>query len=519
MALSKKKKWIIGGAVALAALLILPRACAGPKNAANTVSYVEEHPEARSLVKTLGGSGMLKPANSYTVTTLIEGEVLSAEFEEGDIVDKDSVLFTIDSSDISNSIERAGISLDQARRNYNNAADLKNVKAGSSGTVYSLYVREGDNVSAGAPVAVIRDSSCMLVKLPFQADDAAGFYVGQTAEVSLPESFTSVSGTVTEISGSDMVGAGGGVYRNVTIEIPNPRALDSGQNASASIAGKYSAEMGTLSCRSESTVYAGASGTVDRIIIPEGSEVLKDQTILTLSGKSIDDQIKSASDTLRSAQLSMNSTQDQLDSYTIKSPISGTIVDKQYKTGDTVSAGKVLCTIYDLSFLEMTLNIDELDIRFVEVGQKVTLSADAAPDSVYSGVVTKVSVAGTSTGGTTTYPVTIRIDDTEGLLPGMNADADITVASLDSALSIPNAAVMRGGLVLVTKGSPSAVNAVEAEAPEGYVFVKVETGVSSDEYVQILSGLSADDTIAYIPQSTASDDLFTIMMNQSRGRS
>ena len=134
-------------------------------------------------------------------------------------------------------------------------------------------------------------------------------------------------------------------------------------------------------------------------------------------------------------------------------------------------------------------------------------------------MVTKVSVAGTSTGGTTTYPVTIRIDDTEGLLPGMNADADITVASLDSALSIPNAAVMRGGLVLVTKGSPSAVNAVEAEAPEGYVFVKVETGVSSDEYVQILSGLSADDTIAYIPQSTASDDLFTIMMNQSRGRS
>ena len=45
-------------------------------------------------------------------------------------------------------------------------------------------------------------------------------------------------------------------------------------------------------------------------------------------------------------------------------------------------------------------------------------------DQTYTGVVTKVSVAGTTSGGATTYPVTIRIDETDGLLPGMNVDAD-----------------------------------------------------------------------------------------------
>lgn len=50
----------------------------------------------------------------------------------------------------------------------------------------------------------------------------------------------------------------------------------------------------------------------------------------------------------------MENTQKQLENYTITSPISGTVIDKEYKAGDTVESGKTLCTIYDLSYLEMT---------------------------------------------------------------------------------------------------------------------------------------------------------------------
>ena len=74
---------------------------------------------------------------------------------------------------------------------------------------------------------------------------------------------------------------------------------------------------------------------------------------------------------------------------------------------------------------------------------------------------------GSSSGGTTTYPITIRIDDTDGLRPGMNANAEIVVAEANNALVVPNAAVIRGGYVLVSKKSPSAANAVEdMDAPE-----------------------------------------------------
>lgn len=75
----------------------------------------------------------------------------------------------------------------------------------------------------------------------------------------------------------------------------------------------------------------------------------------------------------------------------------------------------------------MTLDVDELDILDIAVGQKAEITADAIDDRTFEGVVTSISSAGTTSGGTTTYPVTIRIDDTGSLMPGMNATAALDI--------------------------------------------------------------------------------------------
>ena len=133
----------------------------------------------------------------------------------------------------------------------------------------------------------------------------------------------------------------------------------------------------------------------------------------------------------------------------------------------------------------------------------------------FTGVVTKVSVVGTTSGGTTTYPVTVRIDDTEGLRPGMNVDAEIVLSSADGVLAIPSMAVNRGNTVLITSDSPSAVNALEQEAPEGYVYVQVTIGVSDDSYIEITSGLQEGDTVAYL--RAASSESGSMMMGGMPG--
>ena len=83
-------------------------------------------------------------------------------------------------------------------------------------------------------------------------------------------------------------------------------------------------------------------------------------------------------------------------------------------------------------------------------------------------------------------------------MPGMNATAVIDIASAEDALSVPNAAIVRGNYVLVTESSPSAANADPSmKTPDGYVYVKVTTGVSDDDYIAVTSGLKEGDTIAY----------------------
>ena len=507
--LKKNWKWLVPVvcvAVAGGVFLLRPQQA---KPASVDASYTEAAPERRDVTNTLSGTGTLNPANTYTVKSLVEGKVLTGTIEEGDIVEESNVLYTIDSSDASTNFEKAEIAMQQAQRSYDKVVDRQYVRAEVAGVVSSLKVTKGDEVTSGQEVAVIRDSSKMLLTLEFPAADAANFSVGQSAAVTLDGTFEQLDGTVTSVSGTDALSAGNLLTRTVTITVKNAGGLTTAQAATASINGVSSIGSATFAYQAERTLTAQASGTVTSINVQEGSEVAKDDIILGLSGDDLTESIQSASESLRSAEISMQNLQDAMNNYTITAPISGTIIEKDAKVGDAVKAGDTLCIVYDLSYLEMSINVDELQISSITVGQKVQISADAVPDKTYVGTVTRVSMKGASNSGTTTYPVTIRIDDTDGLRPGMNANAEIVVAEAKNALVVPNAAVMRGSYVLVTKDSPSAANAdTTMEAPEGFVYVPVKIGVSDDDYTQIVSGIQEGDTIGYDPSSVSSDSYY-----------
>ena len=507
--LKKNWKWLVPVlcvAVAGGVFLLRPQQA---KPASVDASYTEAAPERRDVTNTLSGTGTLNPANTYTVKSLVDGKVLTGTIEEGNIVEESNVLYTIDSSDASTNFEKAEIAMQQAQRSYDKVVDRQYVRAEVAGVVSSLKVTKGDEVTSGQEVAVIRDSSRMLLTLEFPAADAANFSVGQSAAVTLDGTFEQLNGTVTSVSGTDALSAGNLLTRTVTIMVKNAGGLTTAQAATASINGVSSIGSATFAYQAERTLTAQAAGTVTSINVQEGSDVAKDDIILGLSGDDLTESIQSASESLRSAEISMQNLQDTMNNYTITAPISGTIIEKDAKVGDAVKTGDTLCIVYDLSYLEMNINVDELQISSISVGQQVQITADAVPDKTYVGTVTRVSMKGTSNGGTTTYPVSIRIDDTDGLRPGMNANAEIVVAEAKNALVVPNAAVVRGSYVLVTKDSPSAANADTAmEAPEGFVYVPVKTGVSDDDYTQIVSGIQEGDTIGYDPSSVSSDSYY-----------
>lgn len=478
-----------------------------PKNEkpVNTgVTYRETLPQVRDLSNTLSGTGTLNPADTYSVKSLVSGKILTDTFEEGDIVEEGTILYTVDSTDAATKLEQAEISLQQTQRSYDKTVDRQYVRAEVAGTVSSLKVAKGDEVKSGQEVAVIRDSSKMVLVLEFPAADAARFSVGQTAQVTLDGTFEQLEGTVTAVTGTDALSVGNLLTRTVTLTVRNAGGLTTAQAATATVNGVSCIAAKNFEYQAERTLTALASGTVIAINVPEGGDVEKNDIILQLSGEDLTETIQSASETLRSAELSLENLQEAMNNYTITSPINGTVIEKKSKAGDALSSSTEMCTIYDLSYLEMTIYVDELQISALSVGQKVQVTADAVRDRSYVGVVTRVSMKGNTSGGTTTYPITIRIDETDGLRPGMNATCEIVISEAADTLSVPNAAIVRGSYILVTKDSPSAVNAdPEMVAPDGYVYVPVKTGVSDDDYTEIVGGITAEDTVAYDPSSVS----------------
>ncbi len=518
----KKRRWkkfaVAGVALVVAAGVGWQMLSPGQSSAASATSYTTAEVTRMDVSSSITGSGTLEAADSYSVTTLIEGSILTADFEEGDEVEEGTILYTIDSSDASNSLEQAEISLNQAQRSYNNQLESQEdltITAPVAGQVYSIDVEVGDDVTAGETVATIRDSQTMSLEVSFPADDASSFYVGQSATVTLDSTFETLTGTISKISGTDTVLTGNVIVRTVTIDVSNPGGLSTEQTASAAVGTATRTASGTFTYKEEETVTAQVSGEVSSIRVSEGDQVSSGQTLIVLTSDDLDDSLQSASESLRNAEISLENQYENLDDYTITSPIKGTIVDKNYNAGETTEANQVLCTIYDLSYLTMTLSVDELDIASIEVGQSVSIVADAVEDTTYTGTVTKVSVAGTSSGNATTYPVTIRIDETDGLLPGMSVDATIELASAEDVLAIPSAALNRGDTVLVTADSPSAANGTLVESTtedgEDYYSVEITTGVSGDDYIEIVSGLQEGDTVAYIPTSSSSSEMGMMM--------
>ena len=485
---------------AVAAAVLLPKN--SKKAVQASTQYMEAALERRDITNTFSGSGTISAANTYTVKSLVKGTVLTADFEVGDTIEKGTVLYTIDSSDVATSVEKAQLALEQAQRSYDDTADAQYIRSVIGGTVASIKVKAGDYVTAGQEIATVRDDSSLLLTLEFPAADASGFAVGQAAEVILNGTFETLSGTVQAVAGTDTISSGNLLVRTVTIAVKNNGSLTTAQAASATINGVSALASARFDYQHQQTVTATTNGTVAAVCVKEGTAIEANTAIVQLSGTELSRQVQSAADSLLNAQLSMSDTQKQMENYTITSPISGTVIQKNVKAGDTVgtdtTASETLCTIYDLSYLEMTLNVDELEILSIKEGQTVTITADAISDRTFTGVVTSVSAAGTTTGGTTTYPVTIRIDDTGDLLPGMNATAEIEVSSASNALAVPNGSVVRGNYVLVTKDSPSAANAVQdMTAPDGYVYVKITTGTSDNDSIEVTGGLQEGDTIAY----------------------
>lgn len=541
----------------------------------------------QTIQQSLSSSGTISPKNSYTITSMVEGKVISADFNEGDQVTEGQVLYQIDASSMTSKLNSATSSLERAQESYNDAmkdynsavADYSGntVKSTVSGYIKTMKIRAGDQVSGNTEIAEIYNDSVMEVDIPFLSVEAAQIPVGSTATLTLSDTLEEISGTVTSVDQLDTTLTGGQLVRYVTVQVTNPGGLTSDMYATASINGINSCGDGAFQPIQNVTLRAGdlsGSVTVKKLLVSAGDYVNVGTAIFSMDAEDASDILKAyknkvddAKSSLENAQSTLDTTTDNYENYTITAPISGTVTTKNVNAGENVQNGNsatALAVIYDLSEVTFEMNIDELDISNVKVGQTVEVTADAFEDQTFEGTVTKVSMEGTAANGVTYYPVTVTMTEYGGLLPGMNVTGVIILDEAEDALAIPVDALQRGNKVYVKdsttskkavastqdaatagddrpegtpddrsegnatdqkptnkgtdeNGKSDDKNAKNSNVPEGFHEVTVTTGLTSDEYVEILSGdLSQGDEV-YISQSSVSSSTDMMMPGMGGG--
>ncbi len=170
--------------------------------------------------------------------------------------------------------------------------------------------------------------------------------------------------------------------------------------------------------------------------------------------------------------------QSRLDSPMIESPMDGTVTVVYAQPGDVVNAGAQAVQLDKLSDLNLDVQISEIDIPFVEVGQRAELVFDAYYEITFSGEVTQIAPVGINVQGVVEYSVRIKmLDADERIKPGMTAAVNIIISEKDDILVIPNDSIV----------SIDGQDHVYVKRNSGYEAVEVELGSYSEFYSEVLS--------------------------------
>ena len=194
---------------------------------------------------------------------------------------------------------------------------------------------------------------------------------------------------------------------------------------------------------------------------------------------------------IAAAEARVAAAQAVVDQAKIIAPFDGVITEVDVNSGDKVSPGAVAFRLDDLSRLLVDARISEVDINNVRPGQEVTLAFDAILGAEYHGVITQVSIVGSTAQGVVEFSVTIEIGDAdERIKPGMTAAVNIVVDRLEDVLIVPNRAVR-------VKEGKRVVYVLRNNVPQP---VEISLGASSETMSQVLTGdLKEGDLIILNP--------------------
>ena len=223
------------------------------------------------------------------------------------------------------------------------------------------------------------------------------------------------------------------------------------------------------------------------------------------------------SDDIAILETKIAASQASIDQVSITAPFEGTISSVEIQAGDQVSPGTLAFRLDDLSTMLVDLDVSEIDINLVQLGQDVVITFDAILAKEYQGTVVEIAPVGTQAQGITTFKVSVELHNPDAdVRPGMTSEVEIVTSRVDDVLLIPNRAIrlLNGErVVYVLREQPEGTEKVNGTS-QGVAFslggqpptidfvpISITLGASSDLYSEVLAGdISVGDEVILNPE-------------------
>jgi len=389
----KKKVFIVIGVIlvlAVAALLLVPRFLMSQNQAQS--NFQTEPAKFSNITDYVGATGSVRANQTATVSWQTSGRVANVYVEKGQVVEVDAKVADLDPSSLSQTLILAKADLISAQKALDD-------------------LMTGSEARANAHLALIQAQQALddaeeesQSKL-YQRASQETIDIAKANLITANEALDSAESTFDQFSG---LGEDSPVYAAALSQYAQARQVQ--QNAEWNL--RYVQDL------------------PDPLAVEEVYAKLEQAKATLLTAKQEWERIKDGPDPddIEAAEARVTAAQATLDTAYIEAPFTGTITDLDVKTGDLISAGSPAFTIHDMTHLLIDLQVSEVDINSIKVGQPVDLIFDAIIGVDYTGTVTDIASVGALEGGAVNFTVTVEVDNPdEAIKPGMTGAANIAI--------------------------------------------------------------------------------------------
>lgn len=472
------------------------------------VRYITSNASLGNIVSSVSASGQVEATSQVDLKARTSGQITYIGVKPGDTVRKGKTLFGLNAKDAQKSVRNAETSLESAK------LDLEKLKRVPD-TVDVLEIKQAIKNTEQTKVDAQKDVDKAFRDLLNTSTVATSSVLGST------QSTPTITGTYTKnqevVINISVYQTGGGAYFNVSTTpsgVINANGIvsttiaqpvgDSGLYIKFATAGEQPAWIINLPNKSVALYETNNKAYQDALSDQKTTNETADLTVLQ-KNQALDDLYQPDEFELRAKELAVRQAEDNLQSakadlsdYYVFAPFDGIMASVDAKIGETTSAS--LGSIITNQKLA-TLTLNEVDVAKIKIGQKANVTFDAIEDLSIGGEVVEIDTLGTVTSGVVSYEVKIALDTEDiRVKPGMSVSASIVTDSKADVLVVPASAVKsKNDFSYVEVFSPKLPDPIRGEIGVNSktlpTQIKVETGLTDDVSIEIVSGLKEGDQI------------------------